>query len=119
MMTRISVALVTIIAGLSCSAPALAQRIADGPGEPKPPAPIEKPGTRPDTTLSSKQTTGEVLSANSIAKTLVVVTTDRRQMTFLVANDAAPGLAQVNPGDTVTVRYIEVGGQFIAESIKG
>ncbi len=65
----------------------------------------------------TKQKTGEVLSANPMAKILVMVSTDRKQMTFLVADDAATDLAQVKPGDSVTVRSIGGDGRFIARAI--
>lgn len=94
------------------------QRMPAKPGElPKPPAPKEQPPATPDPLGSIKQTTGEVVSVSPAGKTLVVVTSDRKEIPFLVPSDGVTDLAQFKPGDSVSVEYTEGDGRFVARSI--
>ncbi len=118
MIKKVCIGLAAIVGTLSLAGPGFTQGTPERPGELlKPPAPIERPATNPETPGLSKQTTGEVLAANPAAKILIVVTTDWKQMGFLVADDAAVDLVQVQRGDRVTVHYTEEAGKFIARAI--
>ena len=64
-----------------------------------------------------KEATGEVVSANPMAKTLVVKA-NGSEMRFDVKESAAGDLATIKRGDLVTVQYTEDGGKNTAESIK-
>ncbi len=64
-----------------------------------------------------KEASGEVVSADPTAKTLVVKS-DGGEMTFEVKESAAGDLGNIKPGDRVTVQYTEAGGKFTAETIR-
>ena len=115
---KVCLALTTAFAIISAAAFGYAQRIPERLDKrPQPPAPIEKPPVGPEVAGFSKQTSGEILSANPVARVLVIVTEDRKQMTFFVSHEAALQMDQFKPGDSVTVRYTEGGGRFIAQAV--
>lgn len=64
--------------------------------------------------------TGEVVSVNQEAKQLTVKQSGwftSKEMTFTVAEQATPMLAELQPGDEVKVGYFELDGQLIASVI--
>lgn len=65
---------------------------------------------------AAKQITGEVVSADRSAKALTI-TAQGKEMTFSVADKAATALADLKPGDKVTVNYTEADGKLAAQSI--
>ncbi len=65
---------------------------------------------------AAKTITGEVILADSSAKTLTVKV-QGKEMTFSVAENAVKALADVKPGDKVTVSYAEADGKLIAQSV--
>ncbi len=115
---NVGLALTTTLGILSAASLGYAQRFPERLDEmPKPPAPIEKPPAGPEVPGFSEHTSGEVLSADPIARMLVIVTDDQKQMTFFVPRAATVELAELKPGDSVTVRFIAGGGRFIAQTV--
>ncbi len=101
-------------------APAPGMPGAQGPGAPGPSATGPAPGASGPMAPSAampKEATGEVVSANAKAKTLVVKA-NGSEMRFDVKESAAGDLATIKRGDRVTVQYTEDGGKNTAESIK-
>lgn len=65
--------------------------------------------------------TGEVVSADSKTKTLVVkkmVKGEPKEFTFVVEEKASPQLADLTSGDQVRVTYVKEDGKLIAKSIR-
>jgi Cu/Ag efflux protein CusF len=65
--------------------------------------------------------TGEVVSADSTAKTLVVkkmVKGEPKEFTFVVEEKASPKLAALTTGDQVRVTYVKADEKLIAKSIR-
>ena len=75
------------------------------------------PGDSGTSSAMAKEASGEVVSANPSMKTLVVKSSGG-QMSFDVRDSAAGDLANIKPGDRVTVQYTEDGGKITAEAIK-
>ncbi len=65
---------------------------------------------------AAKTITGEVISADHSANTLMIKA-QGQDMTFSVAEKATRALADLKPGDQVTVNYTEAEGKRIAQSI--
>lgn len=65
---------------------------------------------------AAKHVTGEVVSVNKAMKT-IVVSTEGQQLAFSVEGKPAETLGSLKPGDTVTVEYVEEGGQRTARAI--
>jgi len=76
---------------------------------------------RPGASIESLESlTGEVVSINQEAKRLTVKQSGwftSKQMTFTVAEQATPVLAELQPGDDVRVGYFEMDEQLIASVI--
>ncbi len=115
MMTKVWVALLALVMGLSLSGMALAQGTPGGKAaEPaKPMAPADKPAEKSG---AAKEAKGKVVSVNPGNKTLVVEAAGKR-MTFSVAEPAAKTLPTIKSGDQVTVLYTEDGGKLMAQEI--
>jgi hypothetical protein len=84
---------------------------------PGPSAGAPAPGVPGSMAAAPKETTGEVVSANPGAKTLVVKA-NGSEMTFDVKETAASDLGSMKPGDRVTVQYTENAGKYTAEMIR-
>ncbi|HWR20420.1 MAG TPA: hypothetical protein VN444_01010 [Verrucomicrobiae bacterium] len=65
---------------------------------------------------ATRTITGEVISAELSAKTLMIKA-QGQEMSFSVADRAATAMADLKPGDQVTVNYTEAEGKRIAQSI--
>ncbi len=65
---------------------------------------------------AAKTIAGEVISADASAKTLMIKA-QGQEMTFSVVDNAAKALANVKPGDKVTVSYFEADGKLYAQSV--
>lgn len=65
---------------------------------------------------AAKSITGDVVSANLSAKTLMIKA-QGQEMTFSVVEKAASALADLRPGDKVTVSYTEADGKLTAQSV--
>ncbi len=97
---------------------ALAVLLAAGPGL----AQTVKPATQHAATHTPrlKNTSGEVVSLDQMAKTLTVKPTagkTAKELTFTVADSAAGSLAQLKPGDRIRVGYTREAGTLTAEKI--
>ena len=64
---------------------------------------------------AAKTITGEVISADPSTKTLMI-NAQGKEMIFSVVEPAAKALANVKPGDMVTVSYTEADGKLTAQS---
>ncbi len=69
------------------------------------------------TFAAAKQITGQVVSVSPMAKTLTVKTADG-PVAFHVEESAVPVLAELKPGDSVTVVYSEGDGGLTVHSIR-
>lgn len=65
---------------------------------------------------AAKTITGEVISADSSANTLMIKA-QGQEMTFSVAERAAKALATLKPGDMVTVSYTEADGKLTVQAV--
>lgn len=65
---------------------------------------------------ATKTITGEVISADASAMTLMIKA-QGKEMTFSVVENAATALANAKPGDKVTVSYTEADGKLTAQSV--
>ncbi len=109
------VTLVAFLVALSLTAPAFAQTKPGEKAKPaKPAATAEKPAKAEP--AKRHQVTGEIVSVDAAAKT-VVVKHKEKEMTFTVTEKAAKALADVKAGDKATVKYTEAEGKFTARSI--
>ncbi len=73
--------------------------------------------------MAAKQITGEVVTADPSLKTLVVKVKNadpmmEREMTFDVTKKTEKILADLKPGDQVSIQFSESDGKFTAESIR-
>jgi len=82
------------------------------PAKPEAPATVEKPKKA----VKTRSQTGEVVSAD-VAGRILVLKVKEKELTFSVAEKAAAKLADLKPGDRVTVRYVKQEGGLLAKAI--
>ena len=78
--------------------------------------------TEPTPEAFPKNLTGEVVSVDKGSRQMKVkqprwLGSASKEVTFAVAEPAAPMLAELQPGDRVLVGYVEAHGQLIARAI--
>jgi Cu/Ag efflux protein CusF len=104
------ISLIAVLVGLSVTALAFA-------GNHSSPPPSGKLVATDQRSESAKEAMGEVVRTDPTKLTLVIKAAGK-QLSFNVAEQAAPTLLTLKPGDKVMVQFTEVNGKRTAQDIK-